>query len=96
MTLNQLYKRLGRLIGEGHGRQQVCIAKRTFEHNCEDDGVTILPVEGLGVDWINIADGDGGTGVNKDGSERMRETVILAGGSGVNSKGQLIDEYRNC
>lgn len=37
-TLNQLKKRLDKLIGEGHGRRRVCVSKTTFRHNCEDDG----------------------------------------------------------
>lgn len=92
MNVNQLYKRLGQLIEEGHGRKPVCVAKTTFVDNCEDDGVTILPLVGLGIRAINIHDGDGGTGYNKDGSERLRQTVILAGGMGANSKGELVDE----
>lgn len=91
MTLYQLHKRLGKLLAEGHGRKPVCVAKHTFTHNCEDDGVSILPVVGLGLKFINIADDDGGTGINKDGSERMRRTVILAGSDGATLKGELVD-----
>lgn len=91
MTVNQLYKRLGKLIEEGHGRTNVAVAKETFRDNRESDGCTILDVHGLGVKLIHLADDDGGTAVNKDGSERMRMTCILAGSSGVNQRGQLID-----
>lgn len=92
MTLNQLHKKLGKLIEEGFGRLPVCVSKSTFTDNREGDGVTILPVQGAGVRRINIADDDGGTAINKDGSERTRMTVILSGACGVNIRGELIDQ----
>lgn len=92
MTLNQLHKRLGKLIEEGFGRTPVCVSKDTFTDNREGDGVTILPVEGLGVRRINIANDDGGMGMNKDGTERTRMTVILSGACGADRSGQLIDQ----
>lgn len=102
MTVNQLHKRLTKLIAEGFARNPVCVSKTTFTHNCEGDGVTILPVTGVGIRRINIASDDGGTGYNKDGSERTKMTVILSGIAGSNAKGGLIEvseysvECQNC
>lgn len=92
MTLNQLHKRLTKLIAEGHGRKPVCVSKTTFTDNCEGDGVTILPVAGVGVRRINMGDGDGGMKINRDGTEHTRSTVILAGDAGANMKGELVDD----
>lgn len=41
----------------------------------------ILPVCVVDTQWIVEPDGDGGTAVNKDGTERGRTTVILGGSS---------------
>lgn len=90
MTLNQLHKRLEKLIADGHGRKPVCVAKETFRDNREDDGCSILQVHGLGLELIHMADDDGGTAVNKDGSERMRWNVILVGSAGANQKGNIV------
>lgn len=91
MTINKLYKELAALIAKGHGRRKVCVAKETFTHNCESDGVTILDLEGLGIRAINISDDDGGTAVNRDGTERYMTVLVLAGCSGADSKGNLVD-----
>lgn len=79
MTLNQLHKQLTALIAEGYGRRQVCVDKRSFQHNLEPDGCVILPVCRTNVDWIIELDGDGCAVTNKDGSERGHTTVILGG-----------------
>lgn len=91
MTINQLHKQLTKLIEQGHARTRVYVAKTTFVDNREMDGVTILPVQGLGVQWVPLADDDGGTATTKDGRERGSQSLILAGGGGVNSKGELLD-----
>lgn len=78
MTLNRLCQILEKLRAE-HGRCRVSIAKDSFRDNRENDGCTILMVNGVDVRWIIDADGDGGTAFNKDGSERGRTTVILYG-----------------
>lgn len=78
-TVNQLHKQLTKLIEKGEGRTAIAVHKDTFSHNCEGDGVTILPICGLRVDLIHVADGDGGTAVNKDGSEKYRRTAVLFG-----------------
>lgn len=79
MTLNKLHKTLGKLIEQGLGRCRVSIEKDSFRDNRENDGVTILPVEEIDVQWINDADDDGGLAINKDGTERGRTLVILGG-----------------
>lgn len=82
VTVNQLYKQLGDLIKDGEGRRRVCVAKDSFHHNCETDGVTILEVAGLQVEMVHNSDDDGGTKVNKDGSESYSRLCVLYGGSG--------------
>lgn len=79
MTLNKLHKILGKLIEQGHGRNRVSVDKSSFRDNRENDGLTIMPVWCVDVRWINDADDDGGLAVNKDGTERGRRLVILAG-----------------
>jgi hypothetical protein len=81
MTLNELHKRLGKLIEQGHGRCRVSVNKSTFQDNREADGCVILPVYQVAVDWIPEFDDSGYIGVNKDGSERGRMTVVLGGGT---------------
>lgn len=83
MTLNQLYRQIGKLLAEDKnlGRRKVLVAKETFTHNCEADGQTILPVDKLVLDSILVGDPDGGTMVNKDGSERYERAAILVGWS---------------
>lgn len=81
MTLNELHKRLGKLIEQGHGRRHVAVNKPTFQHNLEADGAVILPVCQVHAEWIPDIDGDGWAVTNKDGSERGRVTIILGGGT---------------
>ncbi len=81
MTVTQLYKILAKEIANKNGRCRVAIDKATFQSNLESDGVTIMDVHEFETSFINIADGDGGTEVNKDGSERMRLTFVLYGDS---------------
>lgn len=80
MTVSRLHKLLGALVEAGHGRKPVLINKPTFRHNCEDDGVVMLDVEGVdGPRWISIADDDGGTKWNQDGTEAGKRVVLLYG-----------------
>lgn len=91
MTVGQLHKRLGKLIEQGHIRKPVCVAKDTFRHNCEGDGVTILEVAGLGIESI-LHMGDGDSTERADGTERRRSVCVLVGSSGANSKGEIVSE----
>lgn len=95
MTLNQLYKQIGKLLAEdkNRGRRPVLVAKDTFTHNCEGDGQTILPVDKLVMDAILVGDPDGGTMTNKDGSERYQRAAILVGWSYNPSPGPLESHY---
>jgi hypothetical protein len=79
VTLNQLHKHLSRLIEQGYGRRQVCIDKYTFAHNCENDGVTILPVNSMETRWVPLADDDGGIATNSKGEERGSMQIVLYG-----------------
>jgi hypothetical protein len=91
VTVARLHKELGKLVASGHGRKKVCVAKDTFRDNREGDGCTILDVAGLGIKWVNLADDDGCMKINRDGSEAGNTVLILAGSSGVNGKGELIE-----
>lgn len=79
LTVNQLHKITTKLLAEGHGRKPVCVSKNSYSHNCEEDGITILPVEDVMLQAIYLDDGDGGTKVNADGREATRATVVLYG-----------------
>jgi hypothetical protein len=79
LTVNNLYKELGKLIDKGHGRKPVKIHKSTFYHVLESDGCVILPVEKVRIEWIPTIDDNGGTKENKDGSESGIITCVLIG-----------------
>lgn len=80
MTVAALHKRLGELIVAGHGRKPVCVNKQTFYDPCEQDGAVILAVHGVeGPRWICTTDDDGGSKINKDGTEAGKCLVILYG-----------------
>ena len=81
MTLNQLQKRIARMIEQGYGRCRVAVDKPSFRDNRENDGCVILPICGVYSEWIVDSDDDGGSATNKDGSERGRTTVIFYGDS---------------
>ncbi len=83
MTLNGLHKLLSKLIAEGHGRAPVAVDKQSFRDNRESDGCVILDVAGLDVYLVPMADDDGGAGVNKNGSEKLRKTCVLYGSCGL-------------
>lgn len=78
-TVNQLLKRMQSLKDAGHGRKRIVVDKESFAHNCESDGVTMLQLSGVGVEWVGHADGDGGTKYNKDGTESGSNVVVLVG-----------------
>lgn len=83
ITVARLHKLLGKMIEDGHGRKPVCIAKQTFTHPCEDDGITILNVRGVKDPmWIARSDDDGGTKWNKDGTESGTVCIVLVGDAG--------------
>jgi hypothetical protein len=80
MTVAALHKRLGALIEAGHGRKPVLVDKRTFTDPRENDGAMLLPLSVVnGPKWIPMADDDGGTKWNKDGTESGATAVVLGG-----------------
>ena len=93
-TVNQLHKRLSSLIEQGHGRKPVVVDKESYKHNCESDGVTILGLSGLDIQWVPISDDDGGTKLNKDGSESGRKCLVLVGDTRANSMGGIVRDSR--
>ena len=90
-TVNQLKKRLDKLIADGYGRIPIVVSKTTFQHNCEGDGVTVLDLAGMGIQRVTNSDGDGGTKWNKDGTESSRLCLMLVGDTAANSKGEIIE-----
>ena len=80
MTIARLHKQLTALMEKGHGRKRVCIDKATFTDPLEDDGVTVMNVTDATEMTINVADGDGWTATNADGSEKTRKVLVLGGG----------------
>lgn len=83
MTITKLYELLHRLVRQGHGSMAVCIDKDTFRHNCEADGVTILDIQRAEIVAHTMDDGDGCAIINRDGSERLRSSLVLTGDSAV-------------
>lgn len=80
MTVAKLHKLLGKMVEDGQGRRPVCVNKDSFYHPLESDGVSILDVTEAAADTITIADDDGWTATNKDGSERFRKVFVIGGG----------------
>ena len=83
MTVAKLHKLLGEMVEAGNGRKPVCVDKSSFYHQLEDDGVLILDVVEAQARTITIADDDGWTATNKDGSEKTRKVFVLGGGHRV-------------
>lgn len=80
ITVAALHKKLSALLAAGHERKPVCIDKSTFHHPLEQDGAVVLNVETVcNPTFIPYADDDGGTKINKDGSESGRYVVLLKG-----------------
>jgi hypothetical protein len=88
VTVNQLHRILGKLIEQGEGRLRVCVDKSTFTHNCESDGVLILPVDGCRIEATLIANEDGGS-TDENGIEHYRRTIVLFGQRGTGFKSVL-------
>ena len=79
MTIKKLYGELSKLIAAGYGRSLVVVSKTTFNHPCESDGVTMLPVESVKIELVNITDGDGGIRTTKTGKEIKKKELVLYG-----------------
>jgi uncharacterized protein YtpQ (UPF0354 family) len=80
MKAFRFHNLIGKLIVESNaGHLAVCIDKSTFSHPLENDGCVILDVHAAEVRTYPVLDGDGYTEINKDGTERMRTSVVLYG-----------------
>lgn len=90
MTANKLHKLLTKMIADGHGRREVLVNKETFASNLEPE-VQFLPISGLLSKHILMADPDGGTMTNRDGSERGSVCIVLFGASGEPDTGCVFD-----
>ncbi len=80
MTVARLHKMLGELVESGQGRRPVCVNKASFYHPLESDGVAILDVTEARAGTITMADDDGWTATNKDGTEKTRKVFMIGGG----------------
>ena len=80
ITVAKLHKMLGELVESGQGRRPVCVNKSSFYHPLESDGVVILDVTEAKTDTITMADDDGWTATNRDGSEKTRKVFVIGGG----------------
>ena len=80
MTVARLHKLLGEMIDAGQGRRPVCVNKASFYHPLEHDGAVILDVTSATAETITMADDDGWTATNKDGSEKTRKVFVIGGG----------------
>lgn len=88
MTVNQLKKKLERLVAQGHGRCRVVMDKLSFSPN---DDATHLEVCGIGIENINLLDGDGFTAVDSKGREKSSNVLTIAGPCRCDEKGNLLD-----
>lgn len=77
MTLDALITKLQALQKKGHGRYTVVVDKESL---WDGNGTFVCcNVNSLEAELINVADGDGFSAMNKDGSERMMRAIILSG-----------------
>jgi len=78
LTLGRLIKELTALKSKGLSDSiQVCVDKTTlFDGNGTFNACNLNDVEHT---YVNIVDGDGFTIENKNGSERIRSTILLKG-----------------
>jgi hypothetical protein len=56
------------------------VNKASFYHPLEDDGAVILDATDAKAETITMADDDGWTATNKDGSEKLRKVFVIGGG----------------
>jgi hypothetical protein len=79
MTIGRLHKVLTRMIENGHGRKPIYVHKGTFTHPLEADGAVILEVRSVSMEWVLMADDDGGTKLNQSGTEAGKTCLVLSG-----------------
>lgn len=80
LTVGRLHKILGEMVADGRARRPICINKDSFWHPLESDGVVILDVTEVKEQCVIQSDDDGGAKTNKDGTESLRQCVVLGGG----------------
>lgn len=80
MQLRTLKKIVDAAVLAGHGHKTVYVSKTSFRSPCEDDGLTILPVEAGKVRTCPIFDGDGWQKFRKNGEEAVLNIFVLTGG----------------
>ncbi len=77
MTLNAFIKKLQKLQAKGHGKYRMGVDKESlFDGN---GSWVICTIEEASAEAIYQSNDDGGIYVNKDGSERIRNTIVLRG-----------------
>lgn len=97
MTVKKLHAALEILIQAGAGRRKVVIDKETYRHPLESDGCVLLDVARVRMQTNPIIDDDGGTTLNKDGTERTQQSVVLSGNEiRCPSCGSIDDHGQNC
>jgi hypothetical protein len=79
MTIFQLKKIIDQHIKNGHGRKLVYVDKGTFRDPRESDGCVILPALGATMQVYGLCDDDGGMKIKKDGSESIRQSLVIYG-----------------
>lgn len=77
MTVNALWKLLGKMVEAGNGRKQVCIDKSHCNHVLESDGALILPITKAELEVHGMIDDDGGTKYRKNGEESQHCSLVL-------------------
>lgn len=82
MTIGKLHKILSEMVKKGHSRKRVCVSKETFTHPLEWEGVTTLDVVNCRLDWVLLANDDGGIAQRRDGTERRFAALVLTGNKG--------------
>lgn len=78
MTLLQTIRRLQKLLDK-HGNCQVDVdwhAMRERAGGLAED-CSHLRIDSIAYELVNVADGDGGSQMNKDGTERTIRTVTI-------------------
>lgn len=80
ITIGRLHKILGALVEKGHARKPVCVQKDSFWGPLESDGIVIFDVTEAEFIAVLQGDDDGGTQMNRDGTERTRHSLVLRGG----------------
>jgi hypothetical protein len=85
MTVNTLIKRLERERDRGRGRATVVVEPETF--NTCNGAFSVAEIRQVSPTWVNVADGNGFTVENRNGSERQRLNIILQGSLTAPTKG---------